>query len=75
MRIEEIKNEIDKLELDERLLLVEDVWDSIAKSSLELPVPEWQKRELDRRYEEYKDGKQCVHDWKSVHKELRNTGV
>ncbi len=48
MRIEEIKNEIDKLGLAERLLLVEDVWDSIAKSNLELPVPEWQKKELDK---------------------------
>ncbi len=71
MRIEEIKNEIDKLGLAERLLLVEDVWDSIAKSNLELP--EWQKKELDKRYKEYKGGKQCVHDWKSVHEELRNS--
>ena len=46
MRIDEIKQMIDKLNLAEKLLLIEDVWDSIAQSNSELPLPEWQKREL-----------------------------
>ena len=49
MRPEEIKREIGKLNLSEKLLLIEDVWDSIAQSNSELPMPEWQKRELDKR--------------------------
>ncbi len=49
MRPDEIKQEIGKLNLSEKLLLVEDVWDSIAQSNSELPLPEWQKRELDKR--------------------------
>jgi hypothetical protein len=40
---EEIKQEIDKLNLAQKLLLIEDVWDSIAKSNSEVPMPEWQK--------------------------------
>ena len=72
MRPEEIKQEIQKLNLAERLLLVEDVWDSIAQSNSELSMAEWQKRELDKRYKEYKEGKQTLHDWQSVHEELRN---
>jgi putative addiction module component (TIGR02574 family) len=72
MRPDEIKQEIGKLNLSEKLLLIEDVWDSIAQSNSELPMPEWQKRELDKRYKEYKEGKQSLHDWQSVHEEIRN---
>ena len=71
MRAEEIKIEIDGLELSEKLLLVEDLWDSIAASNSELTMPEWQKEELNRRYKEYKQGELELHDWKSTHKELR----
>lgn len=71
MRPDKIKQEIDKLNLAEKLLLLEDVWDSIALSNSELPLPEWQKRELDRRYKEYQAGEQNLHEWQSVHDEIR----
>jgi putative addiction module component (TIGR02574 family) len=71
MRPEQIKIEIEGLALSEKLLLVEDLWDSIAASNSELSLPEWQKEELDRRYKEYQQGKFELHDWKSVHEELR----
>ena len=64
MRPDQIRNEINELELSEKLLLVEDIWDSIAESNSEIPLPEWQKKELDRRYHEYKDGKLNLHGWK-----------
>ena len=51
---------------------MEDIWDSIAQGNSELPMPEWQKRELDKRYKEYKAGDQNLHDWQSVHEDLRN---
>jgi putative addiction module component (TIGR02574 family) len=72
MRLDEIKQEIGKLNLAQKLLLIEDVWDSIADGNLELPLPEWQKRELDKRHKEYEAGERNLHDWHSVHEELRN---
>ena len=72
MRPDQIKDEISRLELSEQLLLVEDIWDSIATRNSEIPMPEWQKQELDRRYKEYKDGRMGLHDWKSVHEDLRS---
>jgi len=72
MRSDEIRQEINNLNIAEKLLLIEDVWDSIALSNAELPMPEWQKRELDRRYKEYKAGEQNLHDLQSVHDEIRN---
>ena len=47
MRPEEIKSEVDKLALSEKLLLVEDIWDSIAADNSEMPLSLWQKQELD----------------------------
>jgi putative addiction module component (TIGR02574 family) len=41
--------EILRLPVDERLELLEQVWDSIAADPSQLPVPEWHKEELDRR--------------------------
>jgi putative addiction module component (TIGR02574 family) len=72
MRPEEIRNEIDKLGISEKLLLVEDVWDSIALGNLELPMPEWHKKELDARYKAYKNGKLHLHDWKVIHGLLKD---
>jgi len=72
MRPEEIKAEISQLELAEKLLLVEDVWDSIALSNAELPMMEWQKKELDARYQAYQKGNLELHDWQSVHEGLRD---
>jgi putative addiction module component (TIGR02574 family) len=71
MRPDQIKDEISRLELSEKLRLVEDIWDAIAAENSEIPLPEWQKQELKKRYEEYKEGKLELHDWKSVHEGLR----
>lgn len=71
MITEKIKDEIRNLELSEKLLLVEDIWDSIAINNSVIPMPMWQKQELDKRYNEYKNEKLELHDWKDVHKELR----
>lgn len=72
MRPEEIKQEIRKLNLSEKILLVADIWDSIAQGNKELPMHEWQKRELDKRYSEYKAGELSLHDWQLVHEGIRN---
>ena len=48
-----ILQELEKLSVAERVQLVEDLWDSIARSAAELPVPQWQKDELARRKRNY----------------------
>lgn len=71
MRANDIKQEIAKLNLAEKLLLIEDVWDSIAQSNSDIPLSEWQKNELDSRYQEYKSGKLNLHSWQSVHENIK----
>lgn len=72
MKPADIVREIEKLGLSEKLLLVEDIWDTIARDTASLPLPEWQKQELIKRQAEYENGKVSLHDWQSVHEDLRS---
>jgi putative addiction module component (TIGR02574 family) len=71
MEPEKITDEIKRLSLPQRLILTQDIWDSIALESGKLTMPEWQKSELEKRYGQYKQGKLELHDWREVHAELR----
>jgi putative addiction module component (TIGR02574 family) len=42
-----------ELPIDERIRLVEDLWDSIAADQATLPLSEEQREELDRRLDAY----------------------
>ena len=52
MRLDEIP-EIARLSVPERILLLEDLWDSIASEPSSVPVPQSHRTELDRRLVEY----------------------
>lgn len=52
MRLDEIP-EIACLSVAERILLLEDLWDSIASEPSSVPVPQSHRAELDRRLEAY----------------------
>lgn len=43
---------IDRLPIEERLALVEEIWDSIAADSAAVPLTEAQRAELQKRIEE-----------------------
>ncbi len=46
MEPDKIASEIKRLSLSQKLILAQDIWDSIALESGKLPMPEWQKSEL-----------------------------
>lgn len=52
MRVDDIP-EIARLNVPEKILLVEDLWDSIASEPSNVPVPPSHCEELDRRFAEY----------------------
>ena len=47
-----LRDEILRLPAIERLELLGDIWDSLAATPEDVPVPEWHKAELDRRLDE-----------------------
>jgi putative addiction module component (TIGR02574 family) len=72
MRADELKKEINKLPIAEKLVLIEEVWDNIAASSSGIPLSEWQKQELDKRLTQYQAGKTETLPMNEVHDALRN---
>jgi len=73
MEPEKIVIEIKNLSLPQKLILAQDIWDSIALERGNLPMPEWQKNELESRYIQYKQGKMELHNWREVHEDLLRT--
>ena len=58
--------EILKLSIAERLLAVEEIWDSIAASSEEVPLTEEEIAELERRLEDHKRNPNSGSSWEEV---------
>ena len=54
------------LPVEERLQLVEDIWDSIAATPEAVPVPDWHKRVLDERERQIEAGKATFSDWETA---------
>ena len=63
--------EIKRLSISQKLILAQDIWDSIASENDKLPMPQWQKKELEKRYSGYKQGEMGLYNWREVHSDLR----
>lgn len=68
---QQLQYEINQLTIAQKLILAQDIWDSIAREGDQLLLPEWQAQELERRYRQYQQGELKLHDWQEVHAELR----
>ena len=66
--IEDIK----KLSVAERILIVEDIWDSIFSSEEDFPITDEQKKELDSRLDAYKKNPDEGKSWKEVRDNIRS---
>ncbi|MCF8460441.1 MAG: addiction module protein [Flavobacteriales bacterium] len=64
--------EIQSLSNAEKILLVEQIWDSIDKNAINLSVA--QKKELDKRLEQHAKGETKFRSWDEVKKRLHNRG-
>ncbi len=58
--------ELETLSVSERVQIVEDLWDSIARSNAALPVSQWQKDELARRKAIYMRNPDSGETWDQV---------
>jgi putative addiction module component (TIGR02574 family) len=63
---------IDQLSIAERILLVEEIWDSIAATPDEVPLTDAQRTELDRRLAAYEADPQAGSSWEEVKARLRS---
>jgi putative addiction module component (TIGR02574 family) len=59
------------LSIDERIALVQAIWDSIAAETDRLPLTDPQKRELDRRIAELDANPENVLTWEEIKSRVR----
>ena len=62
-----------ELSSSEKLLLLEELWDDLADRPSEVPVPDWQKREFERRYQEFLQNPTKGSPWSEVRERLVRT--
>jgi putative addiction module component (TIGR02574 family) len=62
---------IDQLSVAQRILLVEEIWDSIATTKEEIPLTEAQKQDLQRRIAAYEANPKAGSSWEEVKARLR----
>lgn len=63
------------LSKSEKLQLVEDLWDDLAATSEDVPVQEWQKKELDRRKENLQRAMIPAMTWEQIKTSIREGHV
>jgi putative addiction module component (TIGR02574 family) len=66
---------IDRLNVDERLALVDEIWASICRDAKSLPLTEAQRIELDRRIADDDDFPNDVMPWDDVKAAVRQQRV
>ncbi len=62
---------IDQLSVAQRILLVEEIWDSIADEQAEIPLTEAQRQDLQRRIAAYEANPKAGSSWEEVKARLR----
>lgn len=73
MAASRIPSDIQELSVAERILLVEDIWDSIATDPESVPVTSAQEKELDRRLTRYREEPEDNISWEQVKSNLRGS--
>jgi putative addiction module component (TIGR02574 family) len=64
--------ELEKLGVEERLDLIEEIWNSLTSDPDQIPVPEAHKAELDRRLDQIEAGDDEGIPWEDVLNRIRN---
>ena len=57
---------IDKMSTDERIALIQDIWDSLEAEQQQAPLTEAQKAELDRRLSAHQENPSAVIPWEQI---------
>ncbi len=63
-------SDIAEMPIDQRIQLVEDIWDSIADLPEAVQVPEWHKEELEKRLDAYHANPSEGSPWGEVKKRI-----
>lgn len=62
--------DIRSLSVDERLDLIDRIWNSLAEHPNRVPVTDWQRQDLDRRLAEHQQNPSTGSSWEEVRSRL-----
>jgi putative addiction module component (TIGR02574 family) len=60
------------LSMSEKLQLLEDLWDDIASDPAAVPLPDWQKEELNRRKQNLLQNPGSALSWYEIQRRIRS---
>jgi putative addiction module component (TIGR02574 family) len=69
----DLTEEAKKLSIPERILLVEEIWDTIAQENESFELSDGQKRELDRRLKSLRANPGAGRTWDEIKAEFMNS--
>ncbi len=69
----ELTEQAKKLSIADRILLVEEIWDTIAEENQAFELTDAQKRELDRRLESARTNPRQGRTWDEIKAEFMNS--
>lgn len=64
---------LDQLTPADRMVLVEELWDSLATAPEQVPMTDAQREDLQRRLDAYRDSPQAGSTWEEVKSRLRGS--
>lgn len=67
-------SDIEQLSIEERLRLIDLLWETIRSEPHSIPVTPVQQAELERRLDDYQRNPENVISWEQVKKQLRRRG-
>jgi len=65
-------DEIKKLSIEEKLRVMEALWDDLSRTDMEIASPEWHENALRETERRYKTGEEKAVDWNEAKNTLRN---
>jgi putative addiction module component (TIGR02574 family) len=65
---------IDQMTVNEKLEAISLIWDSLGDTPDQIPVPDWQRSELERRSNRLDSGESAVSDWDDAEKRFDQLG-
>jgi len=68
--IDELRNQINKLNVSEKILLVEEIWDSIASQEMSFDLNDSQKKIVKERSSSFKINPELGRSWEEIRNEF-----
>jgi len=63
---------LDDMSTEEKLLLIENIWDNIRQSAEDLDSPGWHEESLEERKQAIEEGRSQFVDWDKAKENIRN---